>query len=271
MRFLVNKLKKIFSKLKGQKNILNERLSKKLHLGYFYEGEAFDAIQKIKYNTMIPYEQLISLYEQVVYCEKNNIEGAFVECGVWKAGASGLMALANLKHGNSQRDLYLFDAFDDICEPDTKNDDQFIIKEINKALKQKDIKSYAGKLEPLKGIYDIWGGHGTLKEANYLLKGIVNYPEDRTHFIKGWFQETTPLQKDKIGSIAILRLDGDWYDSTRVCLENLYPLLVKGGICIIDDYGYNTGCAKAVHEYLEIIGEKPLLVKIDVLRYWIKK
>jgi O-methyltransferase len=220
---------------------------------------------------MIPYEQLICLYEQVIYCERNNINGAFVECGVWKAGAAGLMAQANLKHGKSQRDLYLFDAFDDICEPDAENDDDFIIKEINAALHKKEAKDFTGKLEPLKGIYDVWGGHGTLEEANHLLKNVVNYPIDNTHFIKGWFQDTTPIQKDLIGDIAILRLDGDWYDSTKVCLENLYPLLVKGGICIIDDYGYNTGCAKAVHEYLDKIGEAPLLVKIDVLRYWIKK
>jgi O-methyltransferase len=271
MSFGTNTLKRIFFKSKYNKDILSKRLGKNLGLGYTYENEAFEAIQKIKYNTMIPYEQLICLYEQVVYCEKNAVNGAFVECGVWKAGAAGLMALANLQHGKFQRDLYLFDAFDDICEPDAKNDDEFIIKEINNALHKKEATSYTGKLEPLRGIYDVWGGHGTLDEATHLLKNIIKYPESKTHFVKGWFQDTAPIFKDQLETIAILRLDGDWYDSTRICLESFYPLLTKGGICIIDDYGYNTGCAKAVHEYLDSIGEKPLLVKIDVLRYWIKK
>ncbi len=271
MGFVLNKLKKIFAGVNENKDLLNKRLSKKLNLGYLYETEAFEAIQKIKYNTMLPYEQLVSLYEQVIYCEKNNIEGDFVECGVWKAGASGLMALANLKHSTTRRDIYLFDAFDDICEPDTKNDDEFIINEINKVIKSKKGKLFTGKLEPIQGIYDVWGGHGTLKEAITLLNNIINYPEDKTHFVKGWFEETTPVYKTRVGKVSILRLDGDWYNSTKVCLENFYPLLVKGGICIVDDYGYNTGCAKAVHEYLDSIGENPLMCKIDVLRYWIKK
>jgi O-methyltransferase len=271
MRLVLRRVKNIFFKNSSNKFILTQRLSKNLGLGYFNENEAFAAIQKIKYNTMIPYEQLVSLYEQVIYCEKNNINGSFVECGVWKAGAAGLMALANLQHGKNARDIYLLDAFDDICEPDAKYDDKFIIDEIKKSLKLNGSKSFEGKLKPIKGIYDVWGGYGTLEEATHLLKNAIKYPESNTHFVKGWFQDTAPVLKNKLNSIAILRLDGDWYDSTKVCLESFYPLLTKGGICIIDDYGYNKGCAKAVHEYLDTIDEHPLMVKINELRYWIKK
>jgi hypothetical protein len=89
--------------------------------------------------------------------------------------------------------------------------------------------------------------------------------------VKGWFQDTLPVWQNKIPDIAILRLDGDWYESTRICMETLYSKLVSGGICIIDDYGYNSGCRKAVHEYLDKHKENPLMGKIEYLRYWIKR
>jgi O-methyltransferase len=267
-------LKKIYRKLlqsKPDKKILSERLSKHLQLGYQYEDAAFAAMQVIKHNTMLPYEQLLSLYEQVAYCEKNNIPGCFIECGVWKAGASGMMALANLQHSNERRQLYLFDAFDDICEPDTRYDSPDIIEEVNKAVKRASVPTYTGELKPISGIYDVWGGHGTLGEAKQLLQEKIQYPENYITYVKGWFQDTVHEWAAKTGPIAILRLDGDWYESTKVCLEAFYPQLVKGGICIIDDYGYNTGCQKAVDEYLAANNQYPLLNKIEVLRHWIKQ
>jgi O-methyltransferase len=266
-------LKKIYRKLfaaRPDKKILYQRLSRNLQLGYPHETEAFDAIQVIKYNTMLPYEQLVTLYEQVVYCEKNKVPGCFIECGVWKAGASGIMAQASLKYGTEPREIYLFDAFDDICEPDELHDSQDIIDEVNKAVKRSGKKEYKGELKPITGIYDVWGGHGTLAEAKILLQEKIQYPEANLHYVKGWFQDTVHEWAAKTGPIAILRLDGDWYESTKVCLEAFYPHLVKGGICIIDDYGYNTGCQKAVDEYLAANNQYPLMNKVEVLRHWIK-
>jgi hypothetical protein len=72
----------------------------------------------------------------------------------------------------------------------------------------------------------------------------------RIHIRQGWFQETLPVAKHEIGPIAVLRLDGDWYDSTKVCLENLYDLVTVGGFVLIDDYGYWEGCRRAVDEFL---------------------
>ncbi len=267
-----NKLRKLIRKFfpTDGKKLLSERLSEKLQLGYQYEQEAFKAMQVIKYNTMLPYEELVSFYEQVVYCEKNSISGAFVECGVWKAGASGMMAIANLTFGNRPRNLYLFDAFNDICEPDSMHDDPLLIREVKK-ITASNTENFKGELKPLKGIYDQWGGHGTLEEAKILLEEKIKYPADHLFYAKGWFQETMPLWQNKISEIALLRLDGDWYNSTKVCIDALYPKLVKGGICIVDDYGYNTGCSKAVHECLHHQGENPLMSKIGYLRYWIKQ
>jgi hypothetical protein len=67
--------------------------------------------------------------------------------------------------------------------------------------------------------------------------------------VQGWFSETVPGYNFN-EPIAVLRLDGDWYESTMVCLEHLYPLVVKGGLIVIDDYYMWDGCARAVHEYL---------------------
>ena len=67
---------------------------------------------------------------------------------------------------------------------------------------------------------------------------------------KGWFQDTLPRAKSEIGKVAILRLDGDWYESTKCCLDNLYENVSPGGYVIIDDYGYWEGCRQALDEFL---------------------
>lgn len=72
--------------------------------------------------------------------------------------------------------------------------------------------------------------------------------QNKFHLIKGWFSETLPFFKPDL-PIAILRLDGDWYDSTMDCLNNLFPLVKEGGIVIMDDYYVWDGCSRAVHDY----------------------
>jgi len=209
------------------------------------------------------------LYQQVRYCEKNNIGGSFVECGVWKGGAVGLMALANLREGKTRRDLHLFDAFQDICEPDAKIDG---VKASN------EVKEYTGKsghdtglLKPVTGFYDFLGGAGSIEENKTLLEHTIGYPSEHTHYHKGWFQETLPSKHEEVGSIAILRLDGDWYASTKVCLEYLYDKVVPGGFIIIDDYGAYEGCRKAVDEFMELNKITTFLSTVDNnVRYFIK-
>jgi hypothetical protein len=276
MNFFVKKIKKglqyfginIMRVPRNNKNILSNRLSTFLNIGFNYEKEAFEAMQIVKFNTMLPYEPLVSLYEQVVYCEKNNIEGAFVECGTWKGGASGMMALANLKYGSIRRELHLFDAFEEICQPNSEYDDEKLIQEVKDVAK---VESFGVELKPIKGIYDVFGGPGTIENNKKLIEGIINYPSQKVHYHKGWFQDTVPVDANKIDKIAILRLDGDWYESTKVCLDHLYDKVVKNGIVIIDDYGYNTGCKKAVDEFLLKLNHFPIINYINgTCRYFIK-
>ena len=74
--------------------------------------------------------------------------------------------------------------------------------------------------------------------------------ESKVHLVKGWFQDTLPIYKKKIGKISILRLDGDWYESTKVALDNLYDCVVSGGYVVIDDYYFWDGCKKAVDDFI---------------------
>ena len=249
-------------------NLIKTRIERHLHRGYVYEDDAFAAIQVISSNTLLPYEPLVTLYEQAVYCERNNIEGAFVECGTWKGGAMGIMALANLKFGDHRRHLHLFDAFEEICQPDENFDDKELVEEVKKLTK---IKQFNKELSPLTGIYDQYGGPGTLDINKKLLEEKIQYPPDFLHYHVGWFEHTVPADAGKIEKIAILRLDGDWYSSTKVCLDHLYDKVVKGGIVIIDDYGYNTGCKKAVDDFLAQLNAFPLINYVNEhCRYFFK-
>lgn len=225
-------------------------LSQSLLIGIGNRKDIYESIRIVKPFTMLSYQNLATLYEQVSFCEKADIEGDFVECGVWKGGSVGLMALANLKEGKKRRQLHLFDAFDDICEPDPEKDGERAISEM-KYLANRDRSSLKGKLIPVKGIYDSHGGHGTTEICKKLLIDIINYTEDNIHFHVGWFQDEIPKALNDIQKIAILRLDGDFYASTKFCIETLYDKVVSGGFIIIDDYGAYDGCKKAIDDFFE--------------------
>jgi O-methyltransferase len=240
------------------------------NLNHDYNSEAFEQIKIVRKNTMMPYVNLVSLYEQVVYVEQRQIEGDFVECGVWKGGSVGLMALANLKHAGKRRTLHLFDIFDDICEPDPAIDGELAVKEAKEFTGNKSM-NVSGKLKPMVGFYDQFGGKGTLEENRSLLEEVIKYDKKKIFYHKGWFQDIVPVAKNEINKIAILRLDGDYYASTKVCLDNLYEKVVPSGLIIIDDYGTYEGCKKAVDEFREKNNIKSFLhYSNSDCRYWFK-
>ena len=240
------------------------------NIGFEFEKEANEAIKIVRKQTMLPYTNLVTLFEQVLYCEKNNIEGEFVECGVWKGGAVALMSLANLNYGKKRRELHMFDSFEEICAPNKNFDGDKAINEVKELLK--DDALINGELEPLKGIYDNFGGPGSVDECKNLIEKIIGYPNNKTFYHKGWFQNTLPSESKKIKKIAILRLDGDWYESTKVCIDYLYDKVVPNGIIIFDDYGLYSGCKKAVDEFLKSRNENYFLnYSTWSCRYIIKK
>jgi O-methyltransferase len=230
--------------------------------------DVFDAaVAMVGAFTMLPRDRLVSLYDQVAQCEKAGVAGAFVECGVWKGGSVGLMALASRNINKSTpRDLHLFDSFQDICEPNPDVDGSLAIKEIGYIPEPAN-----GHIKPVKGFYDGVGGHGTLADCKALLESRVRYPVNRLHYHVGWFQDVLPLDQGDIGPIAILRLDGDWYASTKVCLDYLYDQVVPGGFVIVDDYGVYEGCKRAVDEFMQVRGICAYLHRVDQACYYFVK
>lgn len=180
------------------------------------------------------------------------------------------MAGVNLLFSTNRRSIHCFDIFDEICEPDPAIDGEWAIQQVA-LLSGRPQESFTGALKPVKNVYNSHGGLGTLEEVKMLLENKIGYPPEYLHYHKGWFQNTLPLKSNAIKEIAILRIDGDWYASTKVCLEYLYDKVVPGGFVIIDDYGTYEGCRKAVHEFLDARGEKVFIHHASKdTRYWIK-
>jgi len=211
------------------------------------QDEIDSAVELIRSNTMVTFIRLATTYQIAAYCDDAGIGGSFVECGVWKGGVSGLMAIANLRHGRHRRQIHLFDSFMDMCEPDESVDGARAIEE---ARRMADMASpLTGALVAMEGFYSQLGGPGTVGECRTLF-GEIGYPADHVRIHEGWFQETMPAVVPDIGPVAILRLDSDYYASTRYCLEQLFDHVVPGGFVIIDDYGCYEGCRRAVDEFL---------------------
>jgi hypothetical protein len=215
------------------------------------------AIDEVRAHTMVGERGLASLWQQIAYVDRVQLPGSLVECGVWQGGASAMMALANLAHGPT-RDLHLFDSFIGIPEPDAAIDGERAVREVD--------GQATGALQVALD-YANRGGPGSPDEVVGLLTRL-GFPADRIVVHQGWFQHTIPPAATSIGPIAVLRLDGDWYASTKVCLDHLYDLVVPGGFVIIDDYGAYDGCRRATNEFLARLPRPPFVHHVDVnVRY----
>jgi hypothetical protein len=236
---------------------------------YDLQPEIEEAVERVRYHTMVTFSRLATNYQMAAYCEDANVPGSFVECGVWKGGTSGLMAIASLRHGERPRDLYLFDSFDDLCQPDESLDGERAVREARDWAAQ--IGPLTGALEPMHGFYDQLGGPGSVTECQDLIVEEIGYPKERVHIHQGWFQDTLGPLREQMGAIALLRLDCDYYHSTKYCLEKLFDQVTPGGFIIIDDYGCYDGCRAAVDEFLSSRPERYFLNHADAdCRYLIK-
>lgn len=178
---------------------------------------------RFKQFTMIPQATYVSNLFLARRIEP--IEGSIVECGVWKGGMSaGLATLLG-----SSRKYHLFDSFEGL--PEAKQIDGEAAIDW-----QNDSKS--------ENFYDNCTASEFDANEAMKLSGVKTYS-----LHKGWFSETIPSFTSDL-PIALLRLDGDWYDSTMTCLESLYDHVSPGGIIILDDYHTWDGCSRAVHDFL---------------------
>jgi O-methyltransferase len=175
--------------------------------------------------TMIPRESFVL---NLQLCDRfSNVGGDVVECGVWKGGMSAAMSEVL----GVNRTFHLYDSFEGL--PPAKE-----IDGPNALAWQQNTTA--------ENYFDNCSAVESFAIDAMRLANCPNY------FIhKGWFDKTTG-QYDG-GTIAVLRLDGDWYDSVFVCLEALFPKVADGGVVIIDDYYTWDGCTRAVHDYLSSI------------------
>ncbi len=208
-----------------------------------------NVITKVKPYTMTSNERLFSLIEAVKYVVKNNIPGNFVECGVWKGGSMMAVAETLLQLGINNRHLYLYDTYAGMTAPTEEDVDQLNVDaglqlEQNKNKKEESTVWAYSNLEEVK--------------ANF---SLIKYPAEYVHFIEGDVLKTIPANSP--GETALLRLDTDWYESTKHEMEHLYPLLNQKGVLIIDDYGFWKGSRKAVDEYMAANNVHILLNRID--------
>ena len=154
-----------------------------------------------------------------------NVPGCVIECGVWRGGVSA--GIADVL--GSDREYFLFDSFEGL--PPAQDIDGRAAKNWQ-----------ANTTSP--GYYDnCTASEEEARRAMHLSAAA------RFTLVKGWFEKTLSTFEPP-SPIALLRLDADWYESTRLCLERLYPYVADDGLVIIDDYGPWDGCARAVHEFL---------------------
>lgn len=199
-----------------------------------FETIVTEIVNRVRPYTMVSEGAVGFLVDAVRHIVEQNVEGDFLECGVWQGGCSAAMMLANLAlQPAKKRMVHMFDSYEGL--PPAKPEDGPLALQWQADVHGADY--YSNCTASLE-----------LVQQNFIALGIA---EQDIRFYKGWFAQTVPCfaQANPDFKIAILRLDGDWYESTKVCLEQLYPLVSEGGIVIIDDYYTWDGCALAVHEY----------------------
>jgi O-methyltransferase len=191
--------------------------------------------ERCKPYTITSIERMYAIFKSTEYICKNNIAGDYVECGVWKGGSSMMAALSLMHFGLDNKELWLYDTFEGMPAASDKDVDCGGIGG----------DEYEGEML------------GTLEEVKKNME-LTGYP---AIYIKGKIEETMPGNIPF--RISLLRLDTDWYESTLHELTYLYPLLISGGVLIIDDYGHWQGAKLAVDSYFESIGVFPFLQRID--------
>jgi hypothetical protein len=200
-------------------------------------------------HTLVSAERLENLRTQCIKFKKSNF--SFIECGVGRGGCLALMAF----YAGLNNKIYGFDSFEGMP-----------------AITNEDLGDY-NKTSPTQGFgsvgYNISGGIDTVRTLFKNLK----IPMQNVKLIKGFFEDSIKADIiNEVGNIAILRLDGDWYNSTMVCLERLYDKVVDGGVIIIDDYGHFIGAKRATDEFRERRGITSPLIQTDYTEYyWIKE
>ncbi|MYX14049.1 methyltransferase [Streptomyces sp. SID8374] len=218
-----------------------------------YDDEARDIIRAVKPYSMTSPERLNAFILATRYIARHDIPGDIVECGVWRGGSMQACARTLLSVGETERELYLFDTYEGMTPPTAED----LRRDGRPAQELLDAQGKDRPIWAVASLEDVQAGFEN-----------VPYPKERVHYVRGRVEDTVPEQAPE--QIAILRLDTDWYASTKHELEHLYSRLVSGGVLLIDDYGYWQGSRQAVDEFLDKTGERLLLLRMDEGRIAVK-
>lgn len=193
-------------------------------------------VERVRDFTMTSPYRIAALCEAVRYVIENRIEGDIVECGVWRGGSMMAVAETLVQLGETNRMLHLFDTFEGMTEPGA----------YDVAITGESARALLAATHDRTGADSVWC-EAPLEQVRRSL-ATTGYDAGRIAFVQGRVEDTLPANAPQ--RIALLRLDTDWYESTRHELEHLYPRLVPGGMLIIDDYGHWAGARRAVDEYV---------------------
>lgn len=189
--------------------------------------------------TMVGMRRLDHLQRCVEAVVRDGVEGDLIETGVWRGGASILMRATLCVGGAEDREVWVADSFEGLPES-----------------RPEEFPADAGDRHHK---YDFLA-----VSEDEVRRAFERYEllDHRVRFLKGWFSDTLPPLKGK-NRWALLRLDGDMYESTMVALESLYPDLAPGGYIVIDDYGALAQCRQAVEDFRRDNGIDDPLEQID--------
>jgi O-methyltransferase len=189
-------------------------------------------------HTMIGSKRL----ENIQYCMEtvlaDGIQGDFIETGIWRGGACIFMRGILMAYGISDRVVWAADSFEGVPAPSWPEDANFDISR----------KVLPILVVPLEEVQELFARYGLL--------------DDQVKFLPGWFKDTLPTAP--IEKLALLRLDGDLYESTMDALLPLYDKVASGGFVIVDDYGSCPPCKRAIHDFRAQYGISEELQPIDV-------
>ena len=202
--------------------------------------------------TMASRERLFATLMSCKYVLENNLDGDFVECGVWRGGNS-IIAAWMFKLYNSNNKVYLYDTFQGMTPPTEKDielngdkttNERLVTEELNKS------ESWSQNIWCYASLDDV--------RNNFSKIGLLSA---NVEFIQGDVLQT--LNQTIPDKISVLRLDTDWYESTKKEMDVLYKRIVPKGVFMVDDYGHWGGSKKAVDEYFEKNSNRPFLHYID--------
>jgi hypothetical protein len=218
-----------------------------------YDEEAKQTMRLVEPRTMTSSEKLFALILATRHVVDHRIDGAIVECGVWRGGSMQAVARTLLARGAPDRELHLFDTFEGMPAP-TEKDRRHDGTPASEVLAR----------NPKTGAY--WA----MASLDDVRAGMAEtgYPPEKIHFHEGLVEQTIPAHAPD--RISLLRLDTDWYESTRHELEHLYDRVPAGGVLIFDDYGFWQGARQAVDEFLARTGAPLLLLPMASGRIAVK-